>query len=204
MDDDTLRRGRPTVHVRFGEPMAILAGDSLLTDAFELLATRIAEPAAARAIMAELARGAGAGGMVAGQAADMDLCELPAGLAGLEYIHLRKTAAMFVAAARMGGICGAATDEQLDALGAFARDLGLAFQVMDDLLDRTVSSEQLGKTAGKDAEAGKRTYPALLGIDGAEQAARRLTAAALDRLAPLGPAAQPLRDLTGLLLNRKS
>lgn len=204
MDDDTLRRGRPTVHVAYGEAMAILAGDALLTDAFELLVTQVQSPATASALVGELARGAGGAGMIAGQVADMDLCKVPDGRDGLEYIHLRKTGALIVASLRMGGICGGADEARLDALGAFGRDLGLAFQVVDDLLDETESSEQLGKTAGKDAAAGKRTYPALLGLDAAARAAEQLSTRALSHLAPLGERAQTLHDLAGLLLRRTS
>jgi geranylgeranyl pyrophosphate synthase len=197
LDNDVLRRGRPTAHVQFGEAMAILAGDALLTRAFGVLA----EPAGARAgaLAAELARGAGAAGMVAGQVADMDLCEVPAGLAGLRFVHLRKTAALIRAAARMGGICGGADDAQLDGLSRWAEALGLGFQLVDDVLDVTASAEQLGKTPGKDADTGKRSAVAELGLEEASRLCERLTRQAEQALQPLGAPAGKLRRLTHLL-----
>jgi len=195
MDDDALRRGRPTVHVKYGEAMAILVGDALVTQAFAVLAERVEDPAAAVALTAELARAAGAGGMIAGQVADMALCDVPDGETGLEYIHARKTAAMFAAAARMGAICGGADDADLGAMAAFGHDLGLAFQIADDVLDGTSTSRQLGKTVGKDAAAGKRTYPALLGLETSTERIRRLSARAVEHLKPFGSAADLLRAL---------
>jgi geranylgeranyl pyrophosphate synthase len=202
MDDDDLRRGRPTVHVRYGEAMGILVGDALLTEAFSLLARRVPDPAVAIELVAELAGGAGAEGMIAGQVADMALCRTPDGQAGLDYIHTRKTAAMFAAAARMGARCGGAGEARTEALGAFGFDVGLAFQAVDDLLDATATSEQLGKTAGKDAAAGKRTYPALLGLEATAARVRQLTDQAVDRLADFGPQADPLRALADRLPER--
>ncbi|NLF29636.1 MAG: polyprenyl synthetase family protein [Planctomycetes bacterium] len=202
MDDDDLRRGRPTVHVRYGQAMAILVGDALLTEAFSLLARRVADPAVAIALVGELARGAGAEGMIAGQVADMALCRLPDGQAGLDYIHTRKTAALFAAAARMGARCGGADDDQLRRLGAFGFDVGLAFQAADDLLDATSTSEQLGKTAGKDVAAGKRTYPAVLGLDATAARIRELTDQAVEHLAGFGSEADPLRALAERLRER--
>ena len=202
MDDDVLRRGRPTVHVQYGQAMAILVGDALLTQAFAVLAERVSHPVLACRLAAELARGAGAAGMIAGQVADMGLCRVSDDQAGLEYIHARKTADLFRTAARMGALCGGADEPHLEALAAFAAELGLAFQVRDDLLDATASSAQLGKTAGKDAAAGKRTYPALLGVGGADAVAADLSRRAMQRLAPLGPAGEPLRALTRLLVER--
>jgi len=200
MDDDTLRRGRPTAHVKFGEAMAILAGDALLTRAFGLLAE--SEDARAAGVMAELARAAGPAGMIAGQVADMGLCELPDGLEGLHYIHLHKTAAMIRAAARIGAVCAGATEQQLAAMSTYGESLGLAFQLFDDLLDVTGSAEQIGKTPGKDAEVGKRTHVAELGLERARAAGRELTDAALRSLEPLGPAAESLRTLANLLTQR--
>ncbi|MFP4105536.1 MAG: polyprenyl synthetase family protein [Phycisphaerae bacterium] len=201
MDDDTLRRGRATAHVKFGEAMAVLAGDALLTRALALPA----EPGDPRsaAMVAELAHAAGPAGMIAGQVADMDLCDLADGVAGLEYIHLRKTAAMIRGACRLGAIAAKASEEVTDALGRFAEKLGLAFQVFDDLLDVTASAKQLGKTPGKDAETGKRTYVSLLGVDGAREAGNQLTRQALDALDPLGRRKNKLSRLARLLTDRQ-
>ncbi|NQU76226.1 MAG: polyprenyl synthetase family protein [Planctomycetes bacterium] len=203
MDDDSLRRGRATLHVKFGEAMGILAGDALLTRAFELLSEHTQDPAVTAALVAELARSAGSAGMIAGQVADMALCEVPPGQAGLEYIHGRKTAALFAGAARMGGICGGATAEQQRAIGEFATDLGLAFQVKDDLLDATATSEELGKTPGKDAANDKRTYPALLGPDRTAEIIAEISDRSVAHLGRFGHAAEPLRALAVYLLERR-
>jgi geranylgeranyl pyrophosphate synthase len=203
MDDDVLRRGRPTLHVQYGEAMAILVGDALLTQAFAVLAEQVAPAELCRRLIAELARGAGGAGMIAGQVADMELCRVEAGQAGLEYIHARKTADLFAAAARMGGLCGGADEMHLAALGQFGADLGLAFQVQDDLLDLAASSAQLGKTPGKDAAAGKTTYPGLLGQERAAAVASELNQRAVSRLEIFGQAAQPLEALARRLTERK-
>lgn len=200
MDDDTLRRGRPTAHVRFGEAMAILVGDALLTRAVGILAEADA-PAVPR-LLRELSAGAGPAGMIAGQVADMGLCDVPDGLEGLRYVHLRKTAALIRAAARMGAICAGADGRTLGALTAYAESLGLAFQLVDDLLDVTGSADRLGKTPGKDAEAGKPTHAGQVGLDRARQLGQRLTRDAIDALAPLGAPAEPLRKLAELLIER--
>ena len=200
MDDDALRRGQPTAHVKFGEAMAILVGDALQTRAFETIAES-GDPLAAM-LVCELAAGAGATGMVAGQVADMDLCAVPNSEAGLEYIHARKTGALLRAAVRMGAIASHADAETLASLTTFAEALGLAFQVCDDLLDATATVEQLGKTPGKDAASDKRTYVTTLGLAGAQARAAHLTQTALDALAPLGEKANALVQLTQHLLNR--
>ena len=206
MDDDVLRRGRPTAHVKFGEAMAVLAGDALLTRAFGILGeapTRLEGAASLAAqLVAELARAAGAVGMVAGQVADMDLCDVPPGSRGLRYIHVRKTAALIRAAARMGALCGGASGPRLQAVSDWAESLGLAFQLVDDLLDATGSAEQLGKTPGQDAQAGKQTAVAELGIGRAREATERLSRQAVEALSPLGESAGPLRELTDLLVRR--
>ena len=202
MDDDALRRGRPTVHVKFGQAMAILVGDALLTRAFAVLAEQVTSPSIASALVAELARAAGAAGMIAGQTADMALCTLPEGPSGLEYIHARKTADLFAAAARMGAICAGASDRRREALGAFGADLGLAFQITDDLLDVTAGGDELGKTAGKDAAAGKRTYPGEHGVARTVQAARHVSRRAVAHLESFGPQADRLRELAESLVER--
>jgi geranylgeranyl pyrophosphate synthase len=199
MDNDTLRRGRPTCHVQFGEAMAILAGDALLTRAFEVLTLGIADPALAAHLVTELALAAGPAGMVAGQVADMALCPAPRGVAGQEYIHRRKTGAMIGCAVRMGGLCAGANEAQLAALTDFGQSIGLAFQVTDDLLDATASSRELGKTAGKDAQAGKQTYVGALGLEKTAELAGQLTDQALAALRPLGPRGQRLARLAQLL-----
>ena len=200
MDDDVLRRGRPTAHVKFGEAMAILIGDALLTRAMEVLAG--AADGIGGALVAELARGAGPEGMVAGQVADMGACDVPEGVEGLQYVHRRKTGALIVAAARLGARCASADAETLATLTRYAESLGLAFQVFDDLLDVTAEAEQLGKTPGKDAAAGKRTYVSLLGAEQARRLGERHTAEAVAACPPLGAAGEPLVRLAELLAER--
>lgn len=200
MDDDQLRRGRPTAHVQFGEALAILTGDALLTRAFGLLAESN-DPRAAR-LAALLATGAGAAGMVAGQVADMGLCKIPTGQEGLEYIPLRKTAALIVASVKMGAVAAQASPKILNALEQYAWELGLAFQYVDDLLDVVGSTEQLGKAAGKDEAAGKRTLLSEQGIDGLRRTIREITQKAKDYLAPLGERGEPLRQLVEQLAER--
>ena len=200
MDNDTLRRGQPTAHVKFGEAMAILAGDGLLTRAFGILAS--APEGLSGPLAAELARGAGPVGMIAGQAADMDLCDVPEGPDGVQFIHLRKTAALIRAATRMGAIAGGASLEVIDALGRYGESLGLAFQLYDDLLDVTADAEQLGKTPGKDARDGKRTLADELGLQRMADLGRQHTQEARDALGPLGPAGRTLCRLAELLTDR--
>lgn len=200
MDDDTLRRGRPTAHVKFGQAMAILAGDALLTRAFGVLA--MCPPPLVGPLTAELAQAAGAAGMIAGQVADMELCPVAPGAVGVEYIHSRKTAAILRACTRMGAICAGAQPRAVDALGEYGLKLGLAFQLVDDLLDATATAVELGKTPGKDAAAGKRTALSQIGLDAARKLAAELTAGAIDALATFGPAAEELRVLARRLTDR--
>ncbi|MCK5113997.1 MAG: polyprenyl synthetase family protein [Phycisphaerae bacterium] len=200
MDDDDLRRGRPTAHVKFGEAMGILIGDALLTRAFGVLAESNA--ACAARLVTELAAAAGAAGMVAGQVADMQLCQLPDGFEGMQYIHNRKTAAMLRVSARLGAIAAGASEQNIQAVSDYAENLGMGFQLFDDLLDATGTAQQLGKTPGKDQNAGKRTVITELGIEKATQLGKSLTAAAADALKPLGPKAQPLKTLAKLLIDR--
>ena len=202
MDDDTLRRGRPTAHVQFGEAMAILAGDALLTRAFDVLCEGPSAPRTAVELVRTLAAGCGAAGMIAGQVADMDLCDVPDGREGMRFIHLRKTAALIRASAVMGGLCGGAEADRMTGLADWGRMLGLAFQFVDDLLDVTGSAQQLGKTPGKDAGAGKRTAVAELGHADAVRQIDELTGQAVAALTPLGPGADGLKELTGLLVRR--
>ncbi|GJM18397.1 MAG: farnesyl-diphosphate synthase [Phycisphaeraceae bacterium] len=213
LDDDELRRGKPTLHKHAGEPMAVLAGDQLLTLAFGALG----EPAAGgraidatthRRLVAELV--AGTTGMIVGQTMDMGL-DTPPGddeLARLEAVHRGKTGALIRAACRMGAIAGGvandAPDPRLEAVSRYADAVGLQFQVVDDLLDATATTEQLGKAAGKDADAGKTTYPAILGIVGSRALARDLAQRATDALSDLGPEADPLRRLSRELADRSA
>ncbi len=203
MDDDDLRRGRPTCHKAFDEATAILAGDALLTLAFELLAEKIDDPGMAVALAGQLARAAGPAGMIAGQVADLKAENTQGSLDSLEYIHIHKTAKMFQCATVMGGLCGRATADQLDALARYGLKIGLGFQIADDILDVSASSEQLGKTAGKDVKAAKCTYPALLGIDKSKELERRLADDAVAALEPFGKRADVLRQLAMALLDRE-
>jgi geranylgeranyl diphosphate synthase, type II len=203
MDDDDLRRGRPTNHKVYGEAIAILAGDALLTDAFAVLAGSAAPPSALLATVAELAQAAGSAGMVAGQAIDLLSEGRAMAVEELEYLHRKKTGALFVAAVRGGARLGGANDAQLSALEAYAHALGLAFQVIDDILDVEASSEQLGKRTGKDAAHGKNTYPGLLGLERSRALARELEHRAHQALAGFDERAGPLRHLASFVVERK-
>ncbi len=200
MDDDILRRGRPTAHVQFGEAMAILTGDALLTRAFGVLAENGSAKAALLAM--ELAGQAGPSGMIAGQVADMKLCGLPEGLDGVTYIHMRKTAALLRASGTMGGICGSLSSEETQSLGQYAQSLGLAFQVFDDILDVTADAESLGKTPGKDADTDKHTVVAQLGLKGAVELGEDLSDRAAAALDGFGARAEKLLKLAALLTKR--
>jgi farnesyl diphosphate synthase len=186
MDDDALRRGKPTVHVAFGEATAILAGDALQSLAFELLA-QAPLPADARvAMLHELAVAAGARGMCGGQALDIDATGQQVAIDALRRLHALKTGALLRAAVRLGALAAVVDAETLDHLDRFADALGLAFQIRDDLLDIEGDSATLGKTAGKDAAQDKATFPALLGVDASRAQLRELHAAMQEALAPFG------------------
>ena len=202
MDDDDMRRGLPTCHKAFDEATAILAGDALLTLAFEILATGVENPAVSVRLIRQLAQDAGADGMIAGQVADLKAEQTAGTEEILEYIHINKTAKMFRCAAAMGAICGGASQKQFDSLCEYGLNVGLAFQIADDILDETASSEHLGKTAGKDLKAAKCTYPAVVGMEKAREIQRRLTSAAAAALEPFGPKADSLRQLATVLLER--
>ncbi len=204
MDNDDFRRGRPTCHKAFGEGIAVLAGDALLTIAFEIAAR--AEPTRRypfRKIFHELASGAGSRKLIAGQVADLEAEGRPITRAQLRYIHLNKTAALLTAGVRLGAMSANATAPQLEALSDFGRSLGLAFQVIDDILDVTQTSEKLGKSAGKDAAAQKATYPAVLGLEKSRAEAKRLTQEAHHALDLFGKKADLLRALAHHLLERE-
>jgi geranylgeranyl diphosphate synthase type II len=202
MDDDDLRRGRPTCHKAFDEATAILAGDALLTMAFEVLVDRMEDPTLSTRLVRELAQAAGPDGMIAGQVADLRAENSGGDLQALRYIHTHKTAKMFRCATTMGAICGGADPRRQQALADYGLTLGLGFQIMDDILDVSASSGQLGKTAGKDQKAGKLTYPAVVGLEQSKQIAQDLTNQALAALAPFGPKAQRLRQLATALVDR--
>jgi geranylgeranyl diphosphate synthase, type II len=211
MDDDDLRRGQPTCHKKFGEALAILAGDALLTLAFQVLAEGYPPPTAA-ACCHELARAAGAAGMVGGQVDDLawERDERGRGrtVEGLEDLHARKTGALFRACLRLGVLAAHARPPAspdpglLERFDAYGRRLGLAFQITDDLLDVEGNADQAGKRVGKDAARGKLTYPGFLGVAESRRRAQRLCREAAEQLAPLGPAAARLRELPALVLER--
>ncbi len=205
MDDDTMRRGRATCHVVFGEAVAVLCGDALLTTSFAALAAARPTPRHSVADMiSELARAGGSRHMIGGQMLDLEAESQPANRAALRRIHEAKTAALLTAALRLGAMSANATPRALDALTAFGRALGLAFQVIDDILDETATSEELGKTAGKDAAAAKATYPAVIGLDAARREAARLTRAAHKALEPIArKRAARLHEIADHLLARK-
>lgn len=204
MDDDDLRRGRPTSHKVFGEGIAVLAGDALLTVAFELLAAAHGTPRyPVAALVCELAQAAGSRALIAGQVADLEGEGQPVKLPQLRFIHEAKTAALLTASIRLGAMSANATPAKLEALTAFGKHLGLAFQVIDDILDVTQTSEKLGKSAGKDVAAQKATYPALLGLEKARKEAQKLTAASLGALRPFGKAGETLRAIGEYLLQRE-
>ncbi len=202
MDDDDLRRGLPTCHKAFDEATAILTGDALLTLAFEILAKEIDEPTIAVKLIGQLAQDAGPSGMIAGQMADLRAENGRGNKELLEYIHTNKTAKMFRCAAAMGAICGGAAKQQIDSLSEYGLIIGLGFQIADDILDVSASSEQLGKTAGKDAKAAKCTYPAVVGIDKARELEKKLADEAVAILEPFGKKADTLRQLAMALLER--
>jgi geranylgeranyl diphosphate synthase type II len=202
MDNDDFRRGLPTCHKAFSEATAILAGDALLTLAFEILAKEIDQPAVAVRLIGELAQAAGPAGMIAGQMADLKAENGRGSKEILEYIHTNKTAKMFRCAAAMGAICGKAKNSDFDRLCEYGLKIGLGFQIADDILDVCASSEHLGKTAGKDAKAGKVTYPAVVGMKKSRQLGGKLADEAVAVLEPFGPRADTLRNLAFALLER--
>jgi geranylgeranyl diphosphate synthase type II len=208
MDDDDLRRGRPTCHKRFGEAVAILVGDALLARAFDVLASDVKPPAIAAKCCAVLARAAGATALVGGQAADLRFAEKPddaaeANLQELEAIHGRKTGALFVAALELGGIVASASPTQLSALAAYGRQIGLAFQITDDLLDVAGSQSTVGKRVAKDTANGKLTFPKLMGIEESRRRAAELVESACTIINVLGPKADPLCALARFVSSRE-
>lgn len=202
MDDDDLRRGRPTVHIAFDEATAILAGDALQTSAFDLLAHADADASLRLEWLQVLSRASGVAGMCGGQALDIDATGASQSLAALQRMHALKTGALIRAAVRMGAAAGGANNNELRHLDDFAAALGLAFQVRDDILDIEASSEQLGKTAGKDVAQAKSTYPALLGMHGATSKLEELANSMHTALATFGTRSDALKALGELAINR--
>ena len=202
MDDDDLRRGQPTCHVQFDEAAALLAGDALLTQAFEVLANDLPAKAAAGCCL-ELSRAAGCRGMVGGQADDLAAeTGERRDLQRLENIHRRKTGALFRASLLLGGLATEADSESLRRLEEYGRKLGLAFQIVDDLLDIQGERATLGKSIGKDQQQNKLTFPALLGVEESQRRAAELLEQARKAVAPMGEPARPLQSLAFYVLER--
>ncbi|MGH9729730.1 MAG: polyprenyl synthetase family protein [Candidatus Acidiferrales bacterium] len=205
LDNDDLRRGKPTCHKKFGVAMAILAGDGLLTLAFETLAKANVDPERRVRIIAEIGAAAGTvSGMVGGQVADIEAEGKPVDAAELEYIHRSKTAALIRASIVAGALAGGASDEDVERLRTFGDAIGWAFQVVDDILDVEESSAGLGKTAGKDQAQSKATYPALFGIEKSRAFARELAARADRELDHYGEQATRLRAIAEYLIARRA
>jgi geranylgeranyl diphosphate synthase type II len=204
LDNDDLRRGRPTCHKVFGEALAILAGDALQTQAYEVLARLECAAEARVRIIEEIARGTGTlDGMIGGQVVDLEAEQTTPTMEMLEYIHRAKTAALIMASLVSGGLYAGAKDGEVKKLRAFGQSIGLAFQIVDDVLDVTQTSEQLGKTAGKDTAAQKVTYPALFGIEESERKADALVSSAFSELESFGERAERLKELARYLVERK-
>ena len=204
MDDDDLRRGRPTNHKVYGDAVAILAGDALLTRAFEMVALRSPGVPAERLlkVVGELSLLAGAPGLVGGQVVDLECEGKEVDLETLEFIHMHKTGALLKACVISGALIGGASEDVLNALSIYAKGIGLAFQIIDDVLDVTASSDVLGKTAGKDLLADKTTYPKLLGLDESRKRASDLVGEAKAALEPWKLNSAPLLALADYITNR--
>lgn len=208
MDNDDLRRGRPTCHKQFGEAAAILVGDALLARAFEVLASEVLPASTAARCCAVLGRAAGASALVGGQADDLAMgernrLELNGELTELEAIHRRKTGALIVAALELGGITGDAIPMQIEALKAYGQNLGLAFQITDDLLDVGGNPAAVGKRLAKDADRGKLTFPGLMGVEASHRTAERLVDEACAMIEVFGEKGVPLGELARAVLTRK-
>ena len=212
MDNDDLRRGKPTSHVVFGEAVAILAGDALLTHAFHVLAAvcsngEYVDPVGhARRLRAVsvLAAAAGMNGMIGGQVIDLESEGRSVDAETLDLIHRKKTGALMEAAAHLGALMGGGNNEEIEHIARFGREIGLAFQIVDDLLDVEGDPAETGKSAGKDLEAGKATYPGIHGTERARHRARELARQAIELVTPLGPQAEPLALLAQRIVDRNS
>ncbi|MEY3224914.1 MAG: hypothetical protein RL565_1104, partial [Pseudomonadota bacterium] len=201
MDDDDLRRGRPTVHKAYDEATALLVGDALQTRAFEVLASAQCDADTRLAMISALASASGSRGMAGGQAIDLDSVGKKLDLAGLKQMHAMKTGALLSCSVQMGGIAAKLNPIQMQHLQNYSEALGLAFQIVDDVLDATADSQTLGKTAGKDAANDKPTYVTLMGLDYAQKAAKDLQETAIASLESFGPKAQALKDLALFVVN---
>ena len=205
LDNDDLRRGRPTCHKAYGEAVAILAGDALQTQAYEVLSRLRCSAASRVRIIEEIARGTGTvNGMIGGQVVDLETEHRKPDIETVEYIHRAKTAALITASVVSGGIYAGANDAEVANLREFGQSVGLAFQIVDDVLDVTQSSQQLGKTAGKDSAAEKATYPALFGVDESLTRANRLVESALKSISGFGDNSEILSSLAKFLVERKN
>ena len=209
MDDDDFRRGNPTNHKVFGEAVAILAGDALLTQAFVLLSSSknlsLVPPEQLLAVVQEISRCAGSHGMVGGQVVDMESeGSREIDLATVQYIHTHKTGALIKASVKAGAILGGADEASLAALTSYGEAVGLAFQIADDILDIEGTTEQLGKDAGSDQARGKATYPAIMGLAESKRRANELVGMALQSLAAFDEKAEPLREIARYIVARQS
>ena len=202
MDDDELRRGRPTCHVKFGEAMAILAGDALQSLAFETLGKCRASDSRKVRMLGVLANASGSHGMAGGQAIDLVSTGQSVSIAELENLHIHKTGALIRASVLLGAITASDDEEKIARLDHYAKCIGLAFQIVDDILDVTSDTETLGKTQGKDAAQEKPTYPSLLGLSESREKAQQLCTEALSSIEEMGDAASPLRAIALTILNR--
>lgn len=204
MDNDDFRRGKPTNHKVYGEGPAILAGDALLTFAFTVLSRYVKDGELVGKLVLELSEASGAAGMVGGQSADLSGEQQENDLETLQYIHTNKTARLFQASMKMGALCAGASEEAVQSLTNFGLTLGLAFQVVDDLLDVTSTAEKMGKQVHKDADAGKMTYPAILGVEKSQEKAQELYDKALGYLEIEGIDNSGLKNLAVMLVVRES
>jgi geranylgeranyl diphosphate synthase, type II len=208
MDDDDMRRGRPTLHRVYGTRAAIVAGTVMIPLAARVVVEGLrvlnAPVTADREVVEALLDGAGSSGMIGGQLRDLSGEGLSLSLSERETIHAAKTGALIVASVRMGALAAGAGDEEVGVLTRYGEAIGLAFQIMDDVLDVTSTTNALGKTAGRDAALGKSTYPALLGVDGARQRARALIDDGLDNLASRGMLTQELAQVANFIVSRTS
>jgi geranylgeranyl diphosphate synthase type II len=207
MDDDDFRRGKPTNHKMFGEALAILAGDALLTMAFDILSrpkiVRGTSPETLIQIIQELAKGSGHFGMVGGQVADIESEGKKVSRIELEYIHRHKTAALIRASIRIGGLLGNARKQDLSALTQYGEDIGLAFQIVDDVLDVVGTQEEMGKDVQSDSSRNKKTYPAFFGVERSRQKAHELMKRATKSLERFGKRADPLREIAHYIIDRR-
>jgi geranylgeranyl diphosphate synthase type II len=205
LDNDDLRRGRPTCHKVFGDAIAILAGDALQTQAYEVLSRLHCSPEARVKVIEEVARATGTvNGMIGGQVVDLEAEHTKPDTEMLEYIHRSKTAALITAAVVSGGIYAGGSQAQVEHLRCFGQSIGLAFQIVDDVLDVTQTSAQLGKTAGKDLASEKATYPALFGIEESKRKAAALLQSASNALQEFGPRGDTLKGLAKFLVEREN